>query len=45
MEFVDLRSDTLTRPTAPMLQAMMAAQVGDDVFDEDPEAKALREVL
>jgi threonine aldolase len=42
MEFVDLRSDTLTRPTAPMLQAMMAAQVGDDVFDEDPEAKALQ---
>lgn len=33
---VDLRSDTLTRPDAAMLQAMINAQVGDDVFEEDP---------
>ncbi|QDT69887.1 L-allo-threonine aldolase [Planctomycetes bacterium MalM25] len=33
---VDLRSDTLTRPTAAMRQSMAAADVGDDVFGEDP---------
>lgn len=32
---VDLRSDTVTKPTFTMLNAMMAAKVGDDVFDED----------
>lgn len=32
---IDLRSDTVTRPTAGMLQAMMSAEVGDDVFQED----------
>jgi threonine aldolase len=42
---IDLRSDTVTRPTKPMLEAMMQARVGDDVFGEDPtinelEAKA-----
>lgn len=42
---IDLRSDTVTRPTAEMLKAMMNAEVGDDVFGEDPtinklEAKA-----
>ncbi len=42
MEIVDLRSDTLTRPTAPMLDAMRRATVGDDVFEEDPEAQALQ---
>jgi len=42
---VDLRSDTVTRPTQPMLEAMMAAQVGDDVFDEDPTVKLLEERL
>ncbi len=36
--FIDLRSDTVTRPTANMLKAMMAAPVGDDVFGEDPTA-------
>jgi threonine aldolase len=35
MEWIDLRSDTVTRPTAPMLEAMMSAKIGDDVFGED----------
>lgn len=39
---VDLRSDTLTRPTKEMLNAMFCAQVGDDVFGEDPEVNALQ---
>ena len=33
---IDFRSDTVTKPTAAMLQAMMEAKVGDDVFGEDP---------
>jgi threonine aldolase len=33
---IDLRSDTVTKPTPEMLQAMMQAEVGDDVFGEDP---------
>jgi len=45
MEIVDLRSDTLTRPTKAMLQAMWAAEVGDDVFGEDPEAIALQDEI
>jgi threonine aldolase len=40
---VDLRSDTLTRPTAPMREAMARAEVGDDVFGEDPTVRALQE--
>ena len=40
---IDLRSDTLTRPTAPMLEAMFRAEVGDDVFGEDPTVRALEE--
>ena len=42
-EFIDLRSDTVTRPTAAMRQAMAAAEVGDDVFGEDPTVRALQE--
>lgn len=38
---IDLRSDTVTRPTRAMLEAMMTAEVGDDVFNEDPTVKAL----
>jgi Threonine aldolase len=38
---IDLRSDTLTRPTQGMLQAMAAAPVGDDVYGEDPTINAL----
>ncbi|MBC7374981.1 MAG: PLP-dependent transferase [Frankiales bacterium] len=40
---VDLRSDTLTRPTAGMRAAMAAAEVGDDVYGEDPSVNALEE--
>lgn len=39
---IDLRSDTVTRPTHAMLQAMFDARVGDDVFDEDPTVNALQ---
>jgi threonine aldolase len=39
---IDLISDTVTRPTPGMLAAMSAARVGDDVFNEDPEAQALQ---
>ena len=38
---VDLRSDTVTRPGAGMLDAMMHAKVGDDVFEEDPTVNRL----
>ena len=38
---VDLRSDTVTRPTPEMLEAMAAAEVGDDVYGEDPTVNAL----
>ena len=37
---IDLRSDTVTRPSADMLRAMFAAPVGDDVFGEDPTVNA-----
>lgn len=40
---VDLRSDTVTKPTPAMLEAMMQAEVGDDVFGEDPSINALQE--
>lgn len=40
---VDLRSDTVTRPTPAMLEAMMKAEVGDDVFGEDPTVRRLEE--
>ena len=40
---VDLLSDTLTRPTEAMRQAMATADVGDDVFGEDPTVRALEE--
>jgi threonine aldolase len=42
---IDLRSDTVTKPTAAMKAAMMAAEVGDDVFSEDPTVKQLEEKL
>lgn len=38
---IDFRSDTVTRPTPPMLDAMMRAPVGDDVFGEDPSVNHL----
>ena len=44
MRIVDLRSDTLTRPTAAMSKAMAEAEVGDDVFGEDPTVNKLEEM-
>jgi threonine aldolase len=38
---VDLRSDTVTRPTAGMRKAMAEAEVGDDVYREDPTITGL----
>ncbi|MCS6991545.1 MAG: low-specificity L-threonine aldolase [Chitinophagales bacterium] len=40
---IDLRSDTVTRPTAAMKAAMMAAPLGDDVFGDDPTVNALQQ--
>lgn len=42
---IDLRSDTVTKPTKGMLEAMWSAQVGDDVFGEDPTVNALEQKL
>lgn len=42
---IDLRSDTVTRPTPAMRAAMAAAEVGDDVFGEDPTVNRLQEKL
>ena len=42
---VDLRSDTVTQPTIAMRAAMQAAQVGDDVFGDDPSVNALQEKI
>ncbi len=42
---VDLRSDTVTQPTAAMREAMMAAPLGDDVFGDDPSVNALQEKI
>lgn len=43
-DVVDLRSDTLTLPTAAMREAMAGAEVGDDVWEEDPTVRRLEEV-
>jgi len=40
---IDLRSDTVTKPTAGMLDTMFKAEVGDDVFGEDPTTNWLQE--
>lgn len=40
---IDLRSDTVTKPTPGMLEAMFSAKVGDDVYDEDETVNALQE--
>jgi len=44
-EIIDLRSDTVTRPTAAMRAAIAAAPVGDDQFGEDPTVNRLQEVV
>ena len=45
MKFIDLRSDTVTQPTEGMRQAMAMAQVGDDVYNEDPTVNRLQEIM
>ena len=42
---IDLRSDTVTKPTKGMLDAMLSANVGDDVYKEDPSINALEQRL
>lgn len=42
---IDLRSDTITKPTPEMLEYMMSAEVGDDVFGDDPTVNALQEKI
>jgi threonine aldolase len=42
---VDLRSDTVTRPTPAMREAMFRAELGDDVFGDDPSVNALQEQI
>ena len=44
-KIIDLRSDTVTQPTAAMRAAMMAAPLGDDVFGDDPSVNALQEKI
>ena len=45
MRIIDLRSDTVTRPTTAMRRAMSDAEVGDDVFGEDPTVNRLEEMV
>jgi threonine aldolase len=45
MDWIDLRSDTVTKPTPAMREAMLRADVGDDVYGEDPTVNALQERL
>lgn len=44
MNMIDLRSDTVTRPTDRMREAMASAEVGDDVFREDPTVNRLEDI-
>jgi len=44
MEYVDLRSDTVTKPTPEMCEAMAKAEVGDDVYGDDPTVNKLQEM-
>jgi threonine aldolase len=44
MDWIDLRSDTVTHPTEAMRQAMATAEVGDDVYGEDPTVNRLQEM-
>ena len=44
-DFIDLRSDTVTRPTLAMREAGLRAEVGDDVFGDDPSVNALQDRL
>lgn len=44
MEYIDLRSDTVTKPTPEMREAMAEAEVGDDVYRDDPTVNRLEEL-
>lgn len=44
MKLIDMRSDTITKPTPEMREAMAKAEVGDDVFNEDPTVNRLQEM-
>ena len=44
MEWIDLRSDTVTEPTPEMREAMANAELGDDVYGEDPTVNQLQEL-
>src|SRR5512140_854706 len=44
MELIDLRSDTVTKPTPEMREAMAKAEVGDDVYGDDPTVNRLQEL-
>ena len=44
MKIIDLRSDTVTKPTPAMRQAMLVAEVGDDVYGEDVTVNRLEAV-
>jgi len=45
LKIIDLRSDTVTLPTPTMREAMYRAEVGDDVFGEDPTVNRLEEMI
>jgi threonine aldolase len=45
MEYIDMRSDTVTRPSPGMRQAIFEAEVGDDVFEDDPTVQRLEAML
>ena len=43
-DYIDLRSDTVTHPTPAMREAMVRAEVGDDVYGEDPTVNRLEQM-
>ena len=45
MDPIDLRSDTVTKPSEGMIEAMFSAKVGDDVYHEDPSVNALQDYV
>jgi threonine aldolase len=45
VQIIDLRSDTVTKPSREMREAMLAAEVGDDVYGEDPTVNHLQEIV
>ena len=45
MQYIDLRSDTVTKPSTAMREAMMKAEVGDDVYAEDPTVNRLQNLI